>query len=82
MMRHAAKLLATFNAMFIVAACIFLFSNLFTNCWCDASLISRGIGAFTTIALQPDDESLGQLNVAWGIGASDISRLLTLMNLT
>ncbi|KZV66994.1 hypothetical protein PENSPDRAFT_755262 [Peniophora sp. CONT] len=67
MLRHIAKLLATFNAIFIVAMCIFLFSNLFTNCWCDASLISRGLGAFTTIALQPDDESLGQLNVAWGI---------------
>ncbi|KZV74201.1 hypothetical protein PENSPDRAFT_749503 [Peniophora sp. CONT] len=69
-LRSFGKFLAILNALWIVTACIFLFSNFYTRCWCDSSVLSRGtIHGFTTII--PDDDA-SQLKGAW-IGAIVLS---------
>ncbi|VDB86079.1 unnamed protein product [Peniophora sp. CBMAI 1063] len=56
-LRRTAKALAALNAIIILATCMSLFSNVFTNCWCNASFFPHGFSTFTTIAVQPYDEA-------------------------
>ncbi|KZV66989.1 hypothetical protein PENSPDRAFT_688502 [Peniophora sp. CONT] len=70
-LRGSGKVLAIANAIFIVTACIFLFSNFYTRCWCDSSVLGRGAThAYNVIAPTPGDAD--QLKIAW-IGAIILS---------
>ncbi|KZV73315.1 hypothetical protein PENSPDRAFT_603094 [Peniophora sp. CONT] len=63
-LRAFGKLVAVLNAIFIVTACIFLFSNFYTNCWCDSSVLGRGAQhAFNVIV--PIDDDASRLKGAW-----------------
>ncbi|VDB86077.1 unnamed protein product [Peniophora sp. CBMAI 1063] len=70
-LRILGKVLAVCNAVWIVTSCLFLFSNFYTRCWCDSSVLGRGAkNAFTLIA--PDNDDVTQLTNAW-VGAIILS---------
>ncbi|RXW13781.1 hypothetical protein EST38_g12071 [Candolleomyces aberdarensis] len=48
-LRRLAKLLATVNAIWILAACLFQFGNFFDRCYCNSSVFGRGSGAYNII---------------------------------
>ncbi|KAJ2932954.1 hypothetical protein H1R20_g4115, partial [Candolleomyces eurysporus] len=50
-LRRLAKLLATVNALWILAACLFQFGNFFDRCYCNSSVFGRGRGAYNVIKL-------------------------------
>lgn len=49
LLRRLGKLLATCNAIWIIVACIFEFSNVFDRCFCNSSVFGRGRHAFDTV---------------------------------
>jgi hypothetical protein len=48
-LRRLAKLLATFNALWILTTCLFQFTNFFDRCYCNSSVFGRGKSAFNII---------------------------------
>ncbi|VDB86071.1 unnamed protein product [Peniophora sp. CBMAI 1063] len=62
-LRVSGKVLASLNAIFIVVACIFLFSNFYSRCWCDSSVLGRGRDSFNVIA--PTDDDTKQLKTGF-----------------
>ena len=68
-LRGSGKILACLNAVFVVTACIFLFSNFYSRCWCDSSVLGRGAySAFNVIA--PTDDDTKQLKSGWIAGTA------------
>jgi hypothetical protein len=61
--RRLGKVIAAFNAVLIVLACIFQFGNFFDRCFCNSSVFSLRSYAYNVIALVPDDISV--LRTAW-----------------
>ncbi|KAJ2933687.1 hypothetical protein H1R20_g3443, partial [Candolleomyces eurysporus] len=62
-LRRLAKLVATFNALWILAICLFQFGNFFDTCYCNSSVFGRGRGAYNVIELVASD--VGPMKNAW-----------------
>ena len=67
LLRRLGKALATLNAVWIVAACVFQFSGFFDRCYCNSSVLGLGKGAYNTIRL--DEADIGTMRSAWIGGA-------------
>ncbi|KZV72883.1 hypothetical protein PENSPDRAFT_683287 [Peniophora sp. CONT] len=69
----SGKILAVLNAIWIVTACIFLFTNFYVRCWCDSSALGRGINdTYVIVTLRKGDFATEQLRRAW-VGALTLS---------
>ncbi|KDQ57904.1 hypothetical protein JAAARDRAFT_34715 [Jaapia argillacea MUCL 33604] len=53
LLRRMGKILATLNAIWLILACLFQFSNVFNRCWCDSSRI--GLGGRAYVVLDPTE---------------------------
>ena len=63
-LRRLGKVIASLNAIWIVVLCLFQFSNFFSTCWCNSSVLGRGSEmAFMVIQLMPKD--IDTLKGAW-----------------
>jgi hypothetical protein len=63
----SAKVLAGLNTILIIAACVFQFSNVFNNCYCNSSVLGRGWqNAFFVIDIQETSDII----TAWGGGVA------------
>ncbi|KAF8066807.1 hypothetical protein FPV67DRAFT_1209505 [Lyophyllum atratum] len=56
-LRRLGKVLATFNAIWIVVSCMFQFSNFSDRCYCNSSVLGRGIISYNVIDFMPSDIS-------------------------
>ena len=63
-LRRVGKVLAAFNAVWIVASCIFQFSNFFDRCWCNSSVLMWGADRAYTILLLENADIRG-IKAAW-----------------
>ena len=54
-LRRLGKVIATFNAIWIVVTCIFQFSNFFSRCFCNSSVFGLGQNAYNVIILTAGD---------------------------
>ena len=63
LLRRLGKLLATCNAIWIIVACIFQFSNVFDRCYCDSSVLGRGAKAF--YVLDPSSDDIPGMKGGW-----------------
>ena len=61
--RRLGKVIAGFNTVLIVLACVFQFGNFFDRCYCNSSVFSLRDKAYNVIALVPDD--ISALRTAW-----------------
>jgi hypothetical protein len=66
-LRRLGKVIASFNAVWIVVTCLFQFSNFYNRCYCNSSVFQWGEKAFDVILLNPSDVS--GMKGAW-IGAA------------
>jgi hypothetical protein len=63
-LRRCGKILATFNAIWIVVSCLFQFSNLFDRCFCNSSVFGWGSArAYDVMELIRDD--ISHMRGAW-----------------
>ncbi|KAJ6602348.1 hypothetical protein B0H10DRAFT_1823065 [Mycena sp. CBHHK59/15] len=62
-LRYLAKFLATCNAVWIIAAFIMQFSDLYDRCYCDSNVLSQGKRAHSVMVLTASDISV--MKVAW-----------------
>ncbi|KAJ6608872.1 hypothetical protein B0H10DRAFT_2066485 [Mycena sp. CBHHK59/15] len=62
-LRYLAKFLATCNAIWIIAAFIMQFSDLYDRCYCDSNVLSQGRTAHNVMVLTASDISV--MRVAW-----------------
>ena len=51
------KLVAAFNAMWIVATCFFQFTNFYDNCYCNSAVFGRRKAAYNVIVIVFGDAS-------------------------
>jgi hypothetical protein len=65
-LRRAGKVIACLNAIWLILACIFQFSGVFETCYCNASVIGRGVGSFSLIIL--DEEAGAAIFRTWCAG--------------
>ncbi|KAL8789469.1 MAG: hypothetical protein Q9195_006794 [Heterodermia aff. obscurata] len=63
--RLLGKLLASANAIFVIATSIIQFTGLFDNCWCDACIPSRGKAAGWVVLFASDDQLFRAAKGAW-----------------
>ena len=78
--RRLGKIIASLNAIWIVALCLFQFSNFFSRCWCNSSVLGRGPEmAFNVIELTPEDTD--NMKGAWigGIALASGTALIFFM---
>ena len=61
--RRVGKVLAACNAVWIVATCVFQFSNFFDTCWCNSSVPTWRTEAYMILDYSPDD--LQGVKAAW-----------------
>ncbi|KAG5734151.1 hypothetical protein E4T56_gene1216 [Termitomyces sp. T112] len=61
--RRLGKVLAVFNAIWIVVTCLFQFSNYLDRCYCNSSVLGRGITAWNVITYDPQD--ISNMRGAW-----------------
>jgi hypothetical protein len=66
-LRRLGKVVASFNAMWIVVTCLFQFSNFFDRCYCNSSVFGWGEKAFFVISLTHED--VAGMKGAWIGGA-------------
>lgn len=66
-LRRLGKVVASFNAIWIVVTCLFQFSNFFDRCYCNSSVFGWGAKAFCVITLNHED--VAGLKGAWIGGA-------------
>ena len=66
-LRRLAKLLAAFNALWILTTCFFQFTNFFDRCYCNSSVFGRGQSAFNIIlkGVTSDPSILLPMRSAW-----------------
>ncbi|KDQ57919.1 hypothetical protein JAAARDRAFT_251628 [Jaapia argillacea MUCL 33604] len=65
-LRRLGKVLAAFNAIWIVLACLFQFSNFFDRCYCNSSVLGRGSRAYDVIT--DTEADLAGMRSAWIAG--------------
>ena len=68
--RRVGKILAIANSAWIIMVCIMQFSNIFDECFCNASTIGLGKSAYFVINLQPGD--VQAMRLVWGYGARQL----------
>ncbi|KAG6853487.1 hypothetical protein C0991_004033 [Blastosporella zonata] len=61
--RRLGKTLAAFNAIWIVVSCLFQFSNFFDRCYCNSSVLTRGVTTWTVIVFITED--VASMRGAW-----------------
>jgi hypothetical protein len=66
-LRRLGKIIASFNAVWIVVSCMFQFSNFYDRCYCNSSVFGWGAQAFDVILLNHDD--ISGMKGAWIGGA-------------
>ena len=64
--RRLGKVIAAFNTLWVVVACIFQFASVFDNCYCNSSVFWLHDHAYNVIALLPGD--IASVKSAW-VGA-------------
>ena len=69
-LRRAGKILASLNALWIIAIGMLQFSNMFENCYCNSSVLGLGKNAYDVILLTVND--VGSMRGAW-IGGFSLS---------
>ena len=62
-LRRLGKVIATFNAVLIVATGMVQFSSVYDRCYCNSSVIGLGNRAYDVITLVPAD--LGEMRTSW-----------------
>jgi hypothetical protein len=62
-LRRLGKLVAAFNAIWIVATCFFQFSNFYDRCYCNSSVFQWRDAAYNVIAIT--DADAGEMKSAW-----------------
>ena len=62
-MCRLGKVLAVFNAIWIVVTCLFQFSNYFNKCYCNSSVLGHGVTAWNVIMFNLQDAS--SMRGAW-----------------
>ena len=62
-LRRLGKVIATFNAVLIVATGMVQFSSVYDRCYCNSSVMGLGEGAYDVISLVPAD--FGEMRIAW-----------------
>src|SRR5882757_4370380 len=62
-LRRLGKVIAAFNTVLVVLACMFQFSNFFDRCFCNSSVFSLRSHAYNVITLVPSDISV--MRTAW-----------------
>jgi hypothetical protein len=65
-LRRLGKIIASVNAIWIVATCMLQFSNFYDRCYCNSSVFGRGAKAYNVITLTPDD--IAPMKQAWSGG--------------
>ncbi|KAG1753665.1 uncharacterized protein EDB91DRAFT_1234099 [Suillus paluster] len=65
-LRRMGKILAIANSIWVVVACIFVYSSFYDTCYCNSSVVSRGTGAYDVIIETAPQAAV--LRAAW-IGA-------------
>ncbi|VDB92011.1 unnamed protein product [Peniophora sp. CBMAI 1063] len=68
--RRLGKTLAIANSAWIILVCIMQFSNIFDECFCNASTIGLGSSAYFVINLQPGDVQAMRLTWGYALGLS------------
>ena len=63
--RLLGKLLASANAIFLVATSIIQFTGLFDNCWCDACIPSLGKAAGWIVLFASDEQLFAACKSSW-----------------
>ncbi|KAF8979770.1 hypothetical protein BDQ17DRAFT_1201389, partial [Cyathus striatus] len=63
LLRRAGKFIASLNAVWIIASCMFQFTNFFDRCYCNSSVFGLGAAAYNVILPQMVD--LVGMRVAW-----------------
>jgi hypothetical protein len=66
-LRRLGKIVASLNAVWILVACLFQFSNFYSRCFCNSSVIGLGARAYNAISLNSED--LSGMKGAWIGGA-------------
>ena len=61
-LRRTSIMIAACNAIFIILAGVFQFSNFYNTCYCNASVLGRGRNAYVTIVPGSD---YGYMQAAW-----------------
>ncbi|PPR00406.1 hypothetical protein CVT26_009691 [Gymnopilus dilepis] len=69
-LRRTGKILASLNALWIIAIGMLQFSNMFENCYCNSSVLGLGEKAYDVILLTVND--VGSMRGAW-IGGFSLS---------
>jgi len=54
-LRRLGKIIASFNAMWILVSCMFQFSKFYDRCYCNSSVLGLGARAFDVILLNHND---------------------------
>jgi hypothetical protein len=62
-LHRLGKIIASLNAIWIIAACLFQFSNFYSWCYCNSNVISLGARAYDVIFLNPED--ISAMKGAW-----------------
>ncbi|KIJ95837.1 hypothetical protein K443DRAFT_108218, partial [Laccaria amethystina LaAM-08-1] len=62
-LRRLGKLIAAFNSLWVLVACIFQFGSVFDNCYCNSSVFWLHDHAYNVIALLPGD--VASVTSAW-----------------
>ncbi|EEB96883.1 hypothetical protein MPER_03898 [Moniliophthora perniciosa FA553] len=63
LLRKLAKILATVNAVWIILTCIFQFSGFFDRCYCNSSVLGRGVEKAFDV-MDPSDD-VPAMQAAW-----------------
>jgi len=61
--RRLGKLIAAFNAVWIVATGLLQFSSFYDRCYCNSSVMGLGQHAYSVISLMPSD--VREMRTAW-----------------
>ncbi|GBE87040.1 hypothetical protein SCP_1002870 [Sparassis crispa] len=67
-LRRVGKTLAFMNAVWIVLACVFQFSNVFDRCYCNSSVTGLGRNAYDVLVNTETD--LVRMRLAWAAGVA------------
>lgn len=62
-LRRLGKMIAAFNAVWIVATCLFQFSNFYDRCYCNSSVFGRRDFAYNVILLIVS--AVADMKAAW-----------------
>ena len=63
-LRWVAKVLAACNAVWIVASCVFQFSNFYDRCWCNSSVLMWGED-LADFVLQLENADIQGIRAVW-----------------